>query len=220
MLLVTAMLGSSMRLCAWAVALLGLGCRPAPHIDLALRMDHCGSFPGTPEAPSSCSGMALDCAAFVEARVYESDAAGKLGRIIGSSCIAASALGTPPDLCALQMRRAPFSLLSDLPDGKTVRFRLRALTGGDASAGCNGDLPGHDPPVLLFDGFSPPVRIDGEDHRVVVQLGVCGSCGAVASEACESPMLPPDCLPRGSDCSDGAPALFVTGGCCGACAPI
>jgi hypothetical protein len=209
-----------MRLCAWAVALVGVGCRPAPHIDLALRMDQCASFPGTPGAPSSCAGMALDCATFVEARVYESDAAGNLGRIMGSSCIAASALGQPPDLCALQMRQAPFSLLSDLPDGKTVRFRLRALTGDDLGAGCNVDLPGHAAPLLLFDGFSPPVRIDGNDHRVVVQLGVCGSCGTSIAEDCESQMLPPDCLPLGADCSDGAPALFVNGGCCGACTPI
>jgi hypothetical protein len=219
MLRATAMLPSSMRLWVWAVALLGLACRPAPHIDLALRMDHCAPFAGTPKAPTSCAGMSLECASFVEARVYESNAGGTVGRILGSSCVPATALGTPPDLCALQMRSAPFALLTDLPDGKTVRFRLRALTGGESGAACNVDLPGQAPPTLLFDGFSPPVAIDGNDHRVVIQLGVCGSCGVVAVEACESQMLPADCLPRGSACPDGSPALFVNNGCCGVCAP-
>src|SRR5262249_38061980 len=140
-------------------------------------------------------------------------------------------------LCALQMTSAPIPLLSQLPDGKTVRFRLRALHDRDLANGCNDDVPGAVPPILVFDGFSPPLRLDGNDHRVIVELGVCGTCadlppacgeGGPCIPGCQpAPVpgggtcctnLPATCLLPGATCQDGAPSLLTPGGCCGVCA--
>jgi hypothetical protein len=231
-----------MRACALAFALAALGCRSAPHIDLSLRMDNCGSIvvSGNPPAVTSCDAMTLDCASFVEIRLYESDANGSLGRILASNCLPPSQLGMPPNLCALQMAHAPFSLLDHLPDGKTVRFRMRALHDDDLTTGCNDDVPGRPPPTLVFDGFSPPVPLDGNDHRVIIELGVCGTCADLpracgqggpcgpqtpgcrpspvhgGGQCCVTPP-PPGCLQPGAPCGDGSPALIPPGGCCGVC---
>jgi hypothetical protein len=208
-----------MRACGWALVLVAIGCRPPAHVDLTLAMDNCAATAGNPPAPQDCSALTLDCANYVEARLYESDQHGALGRLLGSSCVTTVELGAPPDLCALQMARAPFSLFTNLPDGKTVRFRIRAMSVADASAGCNVDLPGFSPPTLVFDGFSAPVKVDGNDHRVAVELGVCGSCGTAGALSCEELPLPPDCVLPGGRCTDGTQALFVPGGCCGFCDP-
>ncbi len=214
------MLRSGMRACRWALVLLAFGCQTAPHIDLSLGMDHCGSFVGNPAAPRDCSALTLECANFVEARLYESDEQGTLGRILGSNCLTTAELGQPADLCALQMARAPFSLFTNLPDGKTVRFRLRALSVADGAASCNVDLPGYAPPTLVFDGFSAPVKLDRNDHRIVIELGVCGSCSIVGTQSCGEMSLPSECVqkPNGR-CADGSQPLFVPAGCCGFCDP-
>jgi hypothetical protein len=195
------------------------GCRTPPHVDLSLGMDHCQPTAGNPPAPRSCSDFSLACVNFVEARLYESDAQGALGRILGSSCVTTAELGQPADLCALQMGRAPFSLFSRLPDGKTVRFRIRALNVADGSAGCNVDLPGAAPTTLLFDGLSAPVTVDGNDHRVVIDLGVCASCDTVGVQSCDEKPLPPACVRVTELCPDGSRPLFPPAGCCGFCDP-
>ena len=216
------MLTSGMRVFAWAIVLFALGCRAAPHIDLSLRNDHCETYAGNPPPASGCAAMSLTCANFVEARVYESDSAGSLGRILGSNCLSTAELGAPADLCALQMSRAPFSLFKDLPDGKTVRFRMRALYTNDVTTACNVDLPDKPAPTLVFDGFSPPLALDGNDHLVVIEIGVCGSCDivGVSGYPCELPNPPPVCLAPYDHCDNGSPAFFVPGGCCGICTLI
>ena len=236
------MLRWSMRVCVWLVALVALGCRPAPHIDLSLALDNCGSIPATGNPPSvtTCGAMTLGCAQFVEARLYASDSSGTLGRILGSNCLPAAQLGSPATLCALQMGHAPFSLLDHLPQGEMVRFRIRALHDDDLTTACNDDVPGKTPPILVCDGFSPPVQIDGDDHRVIIELGVCGTCAdlpAACGEGgpcgpqgptcqpssvpggslCCQPDQPPGCISPGTTCADGTPALVPPGGCCGVC---
>jgi hypothetical protein len=211
-------LGMRVHTCA-LVLLATFGCRPPPHVDLSLAMDQCVASAGNPLPPKSCASLTLDCANFVEARLYQSDAQGTIGRLLGSSCVPTASLGAPPDLCALQMARPPFALFSALPDGETVRFRIRAMSVADPSTGCNVDLPGAAAPTLVFDGLSAPVRLDGNDHHVAIELGVCGSCGIAGVESCDATSLPPDCVTPGNRCPDGSRALFVPGGCCGVCDP-
>jgi hypothetical protein len=208
-----------MRACGWVLLLVGIGCRPPAHVDLSLAMDSCEASAGNPPAPPICAALTLDCANFVEVRLYESDGQGTLGPILGSNCLTTAQLGQPPDLCALQMSRVPLPLLTNLPDGKTVRFRIRALAVADGTARCNVDLPGAAVPTLVFDAFSAPVKLDGNDHRVVVELGVCGSCGIAGALSCEELSVPPDCVLPGKRCPNGKRPLFVPGGCCGFCDP-
>ncbi len=208
-----------MRARALGLVLAAAGCWTPGHVDLSLAMDSCGTFAGNPPPVPDCAKLTLDCANFVEARLYESDDHGTLGRILDSSCLTTAELGKPADLCALQTARAPLLLFNKLPDGKTVRFRIRALAVLDGNAACNVDLPGAAAPTLVFDAFSGPVKLDGNDHRVVVELSVCGSCGIAGILSCEEMPLPPDCVRTTDKCPNGSRPVFVPGGCCGFCDP-
>jgi hypothetical protein len=188
--------------------------------------------------------MTLGCAGFVELRLYASDSMGRLGSILQSNCMRAQDLGDPANFCALQQLKAPVPLLSHLPDGKTVRFRMRALIATDPANGCNDDLPGGQEPLVVFDGFSPAVALDGSDHVVSLQIGYCGTCASLP-KPCEQggpcvPMVPcpsptdvpskipgggrccaPNlsCAQPGDRCPDGEPALLGVGACCAECPP-
>jgi hypothetical protein len=213
-------------------------CRPAPHIDLSIKQQ-CTQVTGEPSPPMTCSAMQLGCANFVEVRLYQSDDQGTLGSILQSNCMSTTALGNPTNLCALTGGHVPIALLDHLPDGKTVRFRLRALK-ADMTTQCNDDVPGDKTPLLLFDGFSPPVPIDGNDHAAQITIGFCDSCFNVTAPIvvcpaghcgpqCTPGTLPPgaggdcclatqsNCMKPGSVCPNGERALVGPGGCCAVC---
>ena len=156
-----------------------------------------------------CTAMQLDCANYIEVRVYESNG-DQLGNILGSNCIPISSFSPrPTTLCDLQADKN--SLLGSLPEGKTVVFRLRALTVLNSRSGCNDDLPGQPPPVSLFDGLSAPVPIDGASHEATIEITQCG-------RGCAN--LPPSGCPNGPGCQlmgcppGTTPASFPNSGTC------
>jgi hypothetical protein len=224
------------------IPLAALDCRPAPHITLKLEAsrDTCSTISGNPAPPASCDGMTLGCANFFELRMYQSDAAtNALGNLLTSRCVAAADLGSPGDLCALESAHGGAPLLTNLAQGSTVRFRMRALNVSDPSNTCNDDLPGQPKPILVFDGFSDHVTIGDADQTAYIDLGYCGTCSNIlASAMCPGalvcPMAPcdtnrvnsmgmccppngPDCLTEYDSCPDGTPALPTPGGCCAVC---
>jgi hypothetical protein len=205
--------------CALAAALVGLcvpGCT-GPHVDLQLQLA-CDPGQSKSPVPAGCSGMMLGCANFLEARLYEWRG-DSLGDILASSCEPTSALGYPADLCALEARGKPLPILSNLPTGKTVRFRLRALHVDRPADGCNVDVFVSPLNQVVFDGFSAPLKVDAADHRVPMSLSTCGSCTdkqvTSASMGCQQDAG--TCLAAGQPCAGGGVAQTVAGGCCAAC---
>jgi hypothetical protein len=180
--------------------LVPLACREPAHIDLAFSLSCNNATPapasgGNPSTPQ-CGDMLLDCANFLEVRLYESNS-GNPGNLLSSRCIPMDSLGTdrPTNLCDLSAPKSGFQLLSDLPEGKSVLFRMRALYVLNAQDGCNDDLPGQTPPVLVFDGFSSTVPIDGASHVATIAVSSCGSCRDLPV-ACNDPTCPSlQCLP-------------------------
>ena len=170
-------------------------CREPAHISVKLEM-LCGQTPMGIPLPQQCSDMHLECANFVEVRLYEANG-DQLGNILGSKCISLDSFSPRPhNLCDLQAQQS--TLLDSLPEGKTVKFRMRALLVTTPSNGCIDDLPGVPVPEVVFDGFSAAVPIDGHSHEATVQIGTCGSC-INQQPACNStnPNCPPPpmCLP-------------------------
>jgi hypothetical protein len=174
-------------------------CREPAHISVKLEMA-CRDLTavGVPMV-QQCTDMQLECATFVEARLYESDGT-SIGNILSSKCIALDSLSPRPhNLCDLQTEQA--TLLDSLPDGKTVKFRMRALLVSDPRNGCNDDIPGVPAPVLLFDGFSNAVTIDGASHQATIDIGTCGSCRYLppppptCNMTCPNIMCPPGSIP-------------------------
>jgi hypothetical protein len=163
-----------------AASLLLLGCREPAHITVGLRMQ-CQNLLGAPTGmapalPTSCESMQLDCANFLDVRLYESQQ-GHPGNILRSRCLSLAQIQPRPQtMCDLQHLAGRVPLLDDLPDGHEVMFRVRALYVLQAQNGCNDDLPGQLPPVLLFDGFSGAVPIDGDSHTADVAVNTCGNC--------------------------------------------
>src|SRR5215470_5128369 len=143
-------------------------CREPAHISVKLEMACQDQM-----VQGTCSSMLLDCANYVEVRVYEVDG-DHLGNILGSNCIPLSAFSPRPmTLCDLQQQKN--ALLDSLPEGKTVRFRLRALAVFDPQYGCNTDVEGQPPRQAVFDGFSAPLAIDGQSHVATIEISQCGS---------------------------------------------
>src|SRR2546427_700040 len=100
-------------------------CREPAHISIKLEMS-CRDLTamGVPVV-QQCTDMQLECANFVEARLYESDGT-SIGNILGSKCIPLDSFSPrPKNLCELQAQQS--TLIDSLPDGKTVKFRMRAL---------------------------------------------------------------------------------------------
>ncbi|MHB8877040.1 MAG: hypothetical protein ACYC8T_25370, partial [Myxococcaceae bacterium] len=159
------------RVLLMAMLVLG-GCKGPGYIDLKLVMA-CVN-PGPASAPS-CSRLYLDCANFLEVRVYEAGD-GKPHDILSTRCVPMSELGSVKTLCDVLARADKTALLSDVPNGKRVMVRIRALFVANPSSGCNDDLPGQPEPVLMFDGFSDALMLDGASHEVRLQVSLCGSC--------------------------------------------
>jgi hypothetical protein len=188
------------RLALLTATLAATACREPAHIDVAISME-CqtdGTIGMPPSVPSSCQDMLLGCANFLEVRLYESNA-GKPGNLLRSHCVAMSDLGRPANLCDLTALHTT-TLLTDLPDNKTVLLRMRALWAIDSSSGCNDDIPGEPAPVLLFDGFSDAVALDGADHKIAIHVATCGSChdlpvACIDMPACAPLMCPPGTTP-------------------------
>jgi hypothetical protein len=220
-----------MRPLALATAIVLAGCQP--HVDFRLSMQ-CAAIAGNPPPPTSCDQMTLGCANFLDFRVYSSDANGTLGTILESNCLPADKFGMPANLCALLAPHAPIPLLSSLPSGKTVRFRIRAMVVANPAFQCNDDVPGEPAPVIVFDGFSAAATLDGGDHVVPIPIGFCGSCGNLPngmqtlSPACVDSGNPngarccmgtpaANCRSPNDTCPDGSKPELPPGGCCAIC---
>jgi len=184
-----------LRRLVFCAALLPVACREPAHIDMRLSLE-CDSQLD----PAGCGAMLLDCANFLEVRLYQLQGGGP-GNILRSRCIGMSDLGKPTNMCQLSSLHGP-SLLTDLPEGETVLFRMRALFARAESAGCNDDIPGVPPPVVVFDGFSEALSIDGSSHLATIHINTCGNClrlpPACTNMSCPPLMCPPGTTPVGS----------------------
>ena len=165
------------------ITALGLaGCKGPGYVDLKVTMA-CANLGPLP--PGACSHLFLDCANRLDVRIYQASD-GKPGDILSTRCVPMSELGQVTTLCDVLSRSPAATLLSDLPNGKKVMVRLRALYVLNPSrSDCNDDLPGEPDPVLLFDGFSDAITLDGTNHELHLRVSTCGSCS----------FLPPACLP-------------------------
>ena len=204
------------------LAFLPLACREPAHIDVHLEMSCTAQASGmAPPSPTVCDQMIIGCANFLEARLYEATAQDGPGNILGSRCIPVADVSKPPlqDMCALASLPSPVGLLDSLPEGKRVIFRLRALYVRNQANGCNDDIPGEPMPVLVFDGFSRAVTLDGNDHSIPLDVTTCASCGALPTPCASVNGVPcPDFT-----CPPGQmPAAFPEDpNCCAAtCVPI
>jgi hypothetical protein len=153
-----------------------------------------------------CSAIFVDCANFLETRVYASTPQGP-GDILRSSCVPFGQLATNPIvLCDLLAAAPSPELVQDLPRGATVVVRLRALYVADTEWGCNDDLQ-TTRPVLVFDGFSDPVRVEG-GGELTLHVQRCGSCDRLPA-ACENIACAPLACERGT-----RPTEFPNSGSC------
>jgi len=126
-------------------------CREPAHISVKLEMA-CQD-----QMLQQCTAMQLDCANYIEVRVYESNG-DQLGNILGSNCIPIASFSPRPNtLCDLQANKN--SLLGQLPEGKSVVFRLRALTVLDSSDN------------IIFNDGDTTVALLGVHNLIVVRTG-------------------------------------------------
>jgi hypothetical protein len=180
-------------------------CREPAHISVKLALQCPNAQTGMTNF-QSCNEMGLECATHVEVRLYEAKG-DQLGNILGSKCIAVADFSPQlQTLCDLQNRQD--TLIDTLPDGKTVRFRFRALRAFDSRNGCNDDIPGAPPMITVFDGFSAPVPIDGASHTATIDINQCGSCRDLPPP-CTGGQCPPFMCPPGQ-----SPYSYPNSGSC------
>jgi hypothetical protein len=206
-----------------------VACTP-PHVDLELALQ-CTKGDGGLPPPTTCQGIDLSCANFVDARLYAVDN-GTYGDILASTCLTRAQLGSPVDLCSLEQNAKAYTLFSKLPTGKTVVFRLRALYVANTSDGCNVDFNPNPKNLTVFDAYSKAIRVGSKDDLVMLPVVTCGTCGAVnmptssntncgdmgSNCACTSANGP--CMTLGETCPAGTlpgVAQIVAGDCCATC---
>ncbi len=217
----------------WAALILLGGCS-APHVDLSLTTANCSVPSNTAGLP--CQSMTLGCANFFELVMYEHDLS---GRILQSSCLSATEVDTPQDLCALtNANRAPTLLLDGLASGEVVQFMFRAIDTSAPADRCNTEILTTPDFLTVFQGYSATVQIDGKDHIAPIELRYCGSCASISPVGgpCPPgkvpntmPLFPnaPMCCPvlpsgtpcpaPGTTCSDGTLSVVGPGDCCASC---
>jgi hypothetical protein len=179
--------------------------------------------------PSTCEQLELACANFIDARLYEVTN-GEYGDILATKCLTREQVGSPLDLCALEQSAKAYTVFSNLPTGKTVGFRLRALFVANAADGCNVDFNPNPKNLTVFDAYSKAIRVGSSDELVMLPVVTCGSCSATSSVssglpcamgqmcACTSANGP--CMNVGDPCPPGTlpgVAQLVAGDCCATC---
>ncbi len=201
-------------------------CSP-PHVDLELALS-CARTDGGMAPPSTCQQLELACANFIDARLYEV-VNGVYGDILATKCLTREQVGSPLDLCALEQSTKAYTVFSDLPTGKTVGFRLRALYIANPADGCNVDFNPNPKNLTVFDAYSKAVHVGSSDELVMLPVVTCGSCNATTAVssgvvcgdhpcACTSANGP--CMNVGQACPAGTlpgVAQLVAGDCCATC---
>ncbi|MBK7864205.1 MAG: hypothetical protein IPJ65_37535 [Archangiaceae bacterium] len=166
------------------------GCKTAAQLDLKLELA-CSAAGGGALPIDACCQLGLGCASFVEVRAYEVAPGGGLGDVLQTACLEYAELGAPADFCAFSQPHMLQQVLSHVPAGKTVVFRVRVLFDTYLEDRCSDDATLATPPVTLVDAFSEAVPLDGTQRTVTVRATGCGSCSQVS----------PQCVSRGAGCT-------------------